>query len=284
VTRRAAAVLAAVTVAAGVVVLAGLPVAQVIGGLLLAFVLPGAALTAALFRDRVALTVVERSVLIPALSLAVLVIGGLTAWAFTVPIHRATWLGVSALVTLAALGATAARPQDPTARSAETASPRVKLPTPKDATLILPVFLDREGTFEQPASRWRMPTLPVRRLAPIALALALLGSGSAVAVEASVRIHEVAVTSLSAAPPGAASVTGDRVVQVTATGLTAGAGAYTVLVKSPSGVTTERHPVTADPDGRWTGRVTVAGGERTTIGLYRAGETVAYRTVIIAAA
>jgi hypothetical protein len=278
-TRRTAACLAAFTVLAGVAVLTGPAPVRVAGGLLLGLGLPGLALTTALFRDRIALTAVERIMLIPALSLATLVLGGLAAWGLGLALHRATWLGVSAVVTLAALAATMIWPV-----AAPERTKRVKLPTPGDPTLILPVFLDREGRPSGPAA-WRrlIPARPQHTVVPLALALVLLGAASWFSVWTSVRTHDVRVTALSAAPPAPANTLGERSVAVTATGLSAGRGAYAIVVTSPAGTETSRQELTADPAGRWSGDVTVPGGERTTIGLYRAGATLPDRTVIIAA-
>ncbi len=281
-TRRTAAFLAVVTVLAGAGVLTGPAAVRVAGGVLIGFVLPGLALTTALFRDRIALTAVERIMLIPALSLATLVLGGLVAWGVGLPLHRETWLGVSGVVTVVALGTTMIWPVAAPERSRREG--RVKLPTPGDPTLILPVFLDRAGTPAQP-SWWRRltPARPQHTLLPLTLALALLGGASWYSVWTSVRTHDVTVTALSAAPPSPANALGERSVSITATGLSAGRGAYAIVVTSPAGTETSRQELTADPAGTWSGDVTVPGGERTTIGLYRYGATAPDRTVIIAA-
>jgi uncharacterized membrane protein len=75
------------------------------GGALLAFLLPGLALTAALFFGRV-LSIVERSVLAPALSLAVLILGGLALNAARIRLTGPAWATMAASVTLvcAAIG------------------------------------------------------------------------------------------------------------------------------------------------------------------------------------
>jgi hypothetical protein len=276
VSRRTTAILAGLTVLAGITVLTGPAALTAAGGLALAFVLPGLALTTALFRDRVALTAVERGLLVPALSLATLVLGGLAAWGAGVPLHRGAWLGIGAVVTLIALGTTLVWPVAVPERTPKT---RVKLPTPGDATLILPVFLDRAG--ERDRWSWRRLLLPV--VLPLALVAVLLGGASWLSVSTSVRTHDVAVTALSAAPPSAANTVGERTVAVTATGLSGAAG-WTLIVTTPAGTESSRQSLTANAAGEWTGSVVVPGGERTTIGLYRSGDTTAYRTVIVAAA
>lgn len=281
-TRRTALVLAGLTVAAGLGVLTGAAVLAVTGGLLLAFGLPGMALTTALFRERISLTAVERIMLVPALSLATLVLGGLAAWGMGLPLERATWLGISGLVTLVALATTVIWPVPAPVRTAEAAAVRAKLPTPGDSTLILPVFLDRQGQVEQtPPSRWRL-LMPARTVLPFALAALMLTGAGWYSVWTSVRTHDVTITALSAAPRMTTNDVGDRSVTVTATGLSART-AYALEVVGPTGDVSTRHRVTANAKGGWTGTVTVPGGERTTIGLYRPGDTTAYRTVTIAA-
>jgi uncharacterized membrane protein len=72
-------------------------------GLLLAFVLPGFAATGALFHGR-SLSRVERTVLAPALSLAVLVLGGLLVYALGLRLTAGTWGGLTALATVVSAG------------------------------------------------------------------------------------------------------------------------------------------------------------------------------------
>lgn len=272
------AVLAGLTLLAGAGVLTGPEVLRIAGGLVLAFVLPGVALTAALFRNRIALTPVERIMLVPALSLATLVLGGLLAWVAGLPLERGTWLGVSGVITMLALATMLIWP---VAAPVKSRGPS-KLPTPTDATLILPVFQAREAAA---AGWWRrlLPARPQHTVLPLVLAVAMLGGASWYSVRTSVDTHDVTVTELSAAPPSPANALGERSVAVSASGLAAGAGAYALVVTSPVGTESSRQELTAGSDGRWSGNVTVPGGERTTIGLYRAGDSLPYRTVIVAA-
>jgi hypothetical protein len=67
---------------------------------------------------------------------------------------------------------------------------------------------------------------------------------------------------------------------VTATGLVPADGPYAVVVTAPDGTETERWTV-MPAGGTWTGQLTV-GRDRTTVSLYRAGDTTAYRTLYIA--
>lgn len=94
--------LAVVCVAAAAAVLAGPDPAAVVGGLLLTLVLPGMAVTAVLFRGR-DLSAVERVLLAPALSMALLIISGLLMYAVGIDLDRVAWTTATAGVTLFAL-------------------------------------------------------------------------------------------------------------------------------------------------------------------------------------
>ena len=94
--------LAVVTAVSAAGVLAGPAPVQVAGGILLAFALPGLAVTAILFRGR-DLSAVERVLLAPALSLAVLIVSGLLMYAIGVDLDRVAWTAATAGVTLLAL-------------------------------------------------------------------------------------------------------------------------------------------------------------------------------------
>jgi hypothetical protein len=273
VTALVARVLAGVTAAAGAAVLFGPVPAAVAGGLLLGFVLPGLALTAAMFRDR-ELTGVERAMLAPALSLAVLVVGGLAGYLAGLRLDRTLWTVVTGGVTLASLLA----PAVPLARRYP--------PEP-----VSPLVADRRvatagGAGPGPATtvleRRRAATL-ARQLIPLGVAVAMLASASWLSLTSARHSYHVVVTALSAAPPGAASTTGRRAVVVTATGLVPADGPYALVVTAPDGIEAERRSIGVPPGGTWTGSLTV-GLEHTTIGLYRARDTTAYRTVYVAAA
>jgi hypothetical protein len=267
VSARTARILAGVTAAAGIAVLTGPPVAAVVAGLVLGLVLPGLALSAALFRGRV-LTLVERSVLAPALSLAVLVAAGLVAYVTGLRLDRPVWTAATVGVTLSAL-----------------LVPGIPLPRrPRPAIVPLPAGERRSTGGSLPPLRATGP-VPVRRLArqmvPMVVVVAMLGAAAWLSVSSARRSYGVTVTALSAAPPGAVNAAGQRSVAVTATGLVPADGPYALAVSAPNGTETERRTV-APAEGTWTGLLTV-GRDRITVGLYRAGDTTAYRTVYIAA-
>ncbi|MDT5033494.1 MAG: hypothetical protein QOC94_3665 [Actinoplanes sp.] len=97
-----AGVLAALTVAAGAGVLYGPAPLAVAGGLLLALALPGFAVTEMMLRGRT-LARVERVVLGPALSLAVLVLAGLVIYVLRFRLDRMAWTSATVGVTLVSL-------------------------------------------------------------------------------------------------------------------------------------------------------------------------------------
>ncbi len=289
--------LAALTLAAAAGVLFGPEPVRIAAGVLLAFALPGAALTAVLFRTRSALSGYERFTFIPGLSLATLVLGGMIAWVAGLPLDRATWLGVSGGVALLGLLAAAAWPTaDEPAHTAATAAVPVgaggaadrgvRLPTNSDSTLVLRVDLDRQGRFEEEKSWFRRPAGQrlTMQVLPLLLVAGLLGGAGWLSYTSSRDTHAVEVISLSASPPGPLTAAGERIVRVTAAGLPARSTSYSVVVVGETGAETDRLRVTADADGSWTTDLTLPGEERMTIGLYRAGETAPFRTVIIAVA
>lgn len=291
--RNLALALAALTVAAAAGVLFGPSAVQIPAGLLLAFVLPGAALTAIMFRTRSALSGYERFTFIPALSLATLVLGGILAWTSGLELNRNTWLGVSGVVALLGLLAAALWPaaEDPAHTAATAAVPvgaatavpdrGVRLPTNADHTLVLPVDLDRQGVFaEEKPSRIRRRI--TREILPLVLVAGLLGGAAWLSFDSSRSTYDVDVISLAASPPGPPAADGNREVEVTVAGLPDNDRSYSVAVFAETGDEIERYPVTADRNGEWSVGLSLPGEERITIGLYRPGDTTAFRTVIIA--
>jgi hypothetical protein len=250
---------------AAALVLSGLRVLTVAGGLPLALVLPGLAWTAVLFRRPGRLLLIERILLVPALSLGTLIVGGLLAWVVHAPLHRPAWLVISAGVTLAALAAgVLTTPAVPAERSGSGAS-RVRPPAVADRSR------------PDPANR---RTRLLQQVLPGALAVVALGAAAWLSLATSISSHDVTVTTLSVVPPGPVDSAGDRSVQVNATGLPS--GAYTLRVTSTAGTTDTA--VAPDENGRWTSTLRLPGDERLTLALFRAGEATALRTVIIASA
>ncbi|MGC9668705.1 DUF1616 domain-containing protein [Planosporangium sp. 12N6] len=191
-------------------------VVRVPAGLLLAFVLPGLALTAALFPDRV-LSAVERIVLPVALSLAVLVVGGLAMFAVGIPLGHAAWTGLSSLTTVAAAVAAVLRRRPADGTSAT------------ETAVFGQVLIVEREKLTVDAAAWR--------LAPLAVAvLAVLGAG--VLAVRSAQTAGSPFTGLSMVP--AAVDTGQptpaqRTVRLSVRCEEGAATAYTVRVGGDSG-------------------------------------------------
>ena len=190
---------------------------------------------------------VERVVLPPALSLAVLVVAGLTMYLAGITLNRAAWTAATTVVTLIALPVPAFR---------------------------------RSRRGEPPGSPART-TLSMRRIVPLVLAVAMLGAAGAFSLADARHTADVTVTALSAAPPQPIR-DGRRTVTVTASGLVAAEGPYTLVVTGPDGAETIRRTLDAT-GGTWTADL-LAGPGRTSIALYRPGGTSPYRILYIAAA
>ncbi|WIM99174.1 DUF1616 domain-containing protein [Actinoplanes oblitus] len=259
-----AGVLTGLTVVSGAAVLLGpLPVSAP-AGLLLSLVLPGAALVGALFRrDRPDdLGGVERLVLIPALSLATLVLGGLLLWAVGGTLNRVGWLGLSAATTLVAVAVAVARQR--------WGAPAGDRPEPAG---------------DGPAARRPRLTRPrlVHEVLPLVFVVALLAGFGWYSFRDSERTYNMAVVSLSAAPPGPVAADGNRAVRLSVTGLT-GAGPYTLVATDSVGEQIDRRKVEADARGSWSATVKYPADQRVTVKLLTGTPARAYRELVIAAA
>ncbi len=284
-------VAAATAVSAALVLFTPRPIAAA-GGLLLGFVLPGAALTEALFPRRV-LTRIERILLAPALSLAMLVVGGLLLYVCRAPLNRVSWTAFLAGVTVLALVV----PLLPRRRSSTApADPGVSAPEPASAApvvsaapasaahtvvmQVVPVETAEQVAADRAAGRTRL----IRQLLPLVLVVAILGGAGWLSLGTSLATDNTsAVTALSASPPAPADADGNRTVVVKATGLRTADAPYRVIVSSVTGTTARSRTVSPDADGEWTETVTIPADRRVTIGLYRADDDTVYRTISIAA-
>jgi hypothetical protein len=301
---------AVATVLSAAAALAGPAPLAAVGGLLLGFVLPGLALTAIIFRNRT-LSAVERTVLAPALSLAVLVVSGLLLYVAGFALNRTSWTLAVAGATLLALALKAVPDRVwqgeeseyeyeyvdagelPAERAAGAETVRIQLGDDAQ-TQVIPVVRDTAPKVRKPRvlpgpfAPWS-PEQRVergqlgRQLLPMILVLAVLAGAGYLSFVSSYSSYDVTVTALSAEPPVAAGAAGNRTVEVTASGLVAADGPYTVAVTDPDGARVLERAVAVDGDGTWTGALTVPAGERLTVGLFRAGDTTAYRSLIIAA-
>jgi hypothetical protein len=145
---------------------------------------------------------------------------------------------------------------------------------------IVPVLEDEQGSAaEDQAHRRRL----LRQFLPLVVVAAVLGGASWLSFETSRATHDTVVTALSAAPPGPVNAAGNRTVRVSATGLLAEDGPYTVSVTGPAGTTPVRRTVAVTGDGTWSEALNLPAARRMTVSLYRAGDTTAYRTLVISA-
>ena len=323
---------ALLTVAAGAAVLFGPQPLALVGGLLLALILPGLAVTETVLRGR-KLARVERVVLAPALSLAVLVLAGLIVYITGFRLEKVAWTSATVGVTLLGLfGATipkawamvAARfgayliAEDDDDEAPKKAAAPVAAPAPaafvavpelppmpavtetghiipatgKDETLILPAAVLEEQAraklakqAENPAKETPKPVKPPRRLvwqaAPLLLVVGLLGGASWMSYSSSVKSYETTVTALAAAPSGPVNSAGTRAVAVTASGLVATDGPYSLVATGANGTTVLRRTIEVTDSGTWSQSLTLPGSERVTVNLYRSGDSTAYRTLYI---
>ena len=251
-----AGVLAGLTVAASVACEFGPLAVSVPGGLLLAFVLPGLALLEAIFAAaRREVGTVERAVLVPSLSLAVLVLGGLALWSVGGHLNRTSWMLVCTVTTLVAVAVAVHR---------GAGAPAAPASAPRSLRI----------------SQERL----IRDVLPLTLAVLLLAGAGVWSYADSVGTYDITISTLSAGQPGQTDAGGNRLVPVSASGLLPSEGPYTMVVTGTSGAEIGRQAITPGTDGDWAGRLTVPGDERVTVGLFRGTETVAFRTLIIAAA
>jgi hypothetical protein len=116
------------------------------------------------------------------------------------------------------------------------------------------------------------------------LVLAVLAGAGYLSYVSSHESYDVTVTSLSAAPPGPVTAAGVHSVEVTAGGLVADEGPYLLRVTDSVGGQLTERTVAVDDDGVWSAVLALPADERVTVGLFRAGDVVAYRSLIVAAA
>ncbi len=236
-------------------------------GLALALVLPGLALRRALFPGR-ALSTVERLMLVPALSLAVLVLGGLALFALGLPLHRATWAGLTGGVTLVAWGAPAV----------------VRLATGAAAPARRARVRPAGPAAPRTAGRLVVPAALLGAVAVLAGA-AWLSVASARATDSAVPVLELSVVpALTAAGSSTVDLAaGTRSAIVAVGGNQHAAGWYLLRLSGPDGYT-RGLGVDVVAGGTWSRELTVPAGERVTVALYRAGDTEPYRVVFLAPA
>jgi uncharacterized membrane protein len=157
--------------------------ARVVAGVLLAFVLPGGAGTTALFPG-LGPSRLERIVLAPALSLAVLVLGGLLLDVLGLHLTAGTWGGLTAVVTVALAGVGFARRRASGPPAGQSAGSPAGRPVPPSEPRPRSVGAGRTA--------WR--------LAPLAVAVALLGGAAWIGLHSAAAQDQEAFTALSLVP------------------------------------------------------------------------------------
>lgn len=283
-------VVAGLAVAAGAAVLYAPRPLAVVGGLLLGFVLPGLALLGVLFRGR-ALTTVERTVLTPALSMGVLIVAGLAIHGLGPRIDRLSWTVATVAVTLVATAAARLLRRRPPRPDGDAGPPRppgeppVRIPVRAgaEADPVLPAAVPAPGEQDEHGARELARRRLTRQLLPLVLVAAVLTGAGWLSFDTSRATHDTVVTALSATPPGPVDTAGNRTVRVSATGLVAAEGPYTISVTGPSGAATVKRTVSVTGDGTWSETLSVPAARRTTVSLFRWGDTTAYRTLQISA-
>jgi hypothetical protein len=297
-------VLAGVAVVSSGAMLFAPPPARVVGGLLLTLVLPGAAVTWAVF-PRQGLSTVERLVLASAFSLATLALGGLGLHVAGVRLTQLSWTVLTAGVTvLAAIvgqlrqrpapARTAGQPEsvDQVEEVGQAGQPesvdRAEEPDGSDQAGQPEPELDPAGAgsgtpYARVAGRRRRVTFrrAALRLAPLVLTAVLLAAAGWFSLQGAARQSTEPFSALQMVPAFASEAPGPtRTVSV---GLDCHERAdtdYLLRVRGPAGFTRTLRARLRPGEG-WARQVSVPSTGRVTVDLYRDGETSAYRTVFL---
>lgn len=252
-------------VGAAAVLLAPEP-AALVAALLLTLVLPGAALTRLLFPGR-RLSTAEWIMLVPGLSLATLVLGGLGLFAAGRPLTRLSWTVLVAAVTVAAAVAGqlrrwyAQRPGSPTPEPGDPASGDPE-----------PVGRERERiTFRR----------AVLRLLPLVLAAGVLAGAGWFSLRTAQERDTEPFTALVMVPAFATEAPGPtRTVAIGIQCRERTDTDYLVRVRDDAGFD-ESITARLGPDEDWARRLAVPSTGRITVDLYRDGGAAPYRTVFL---
>jgi len=247
-------------VVAAILVWTHVPVAEAIAGLALAFVLPGYALVGVLFARR-ALGAVERLVLVPALSLAVAVLGGLLLYVSGIRLSGVSFALFAAGVTVvaAAVGEFRARR---TGEAVEGA------PGLREA-------VSRVRADWRSAS-WRTRTW--RWVAPALVSIVLLGAAGWISLgSAHTQERASGVTQLSMLQTGTGL---DRQVSLDLSTRNADPEQYRIVVRGSADFQASFAP-RLGADATWSRDIALPIGGRVTADLYRGAEVTPYRSVFV---
>jgi uncharacterized membrane protein len=239
------------------------PPARWAAGVLLAFLLPGLSLTAVLFFGR-ALSMVERAVLAPALSLAVLVLGGLVLNALRIRLTAQSWATLTASTTVVLAGAGYARWWLTTRHGG---TPPVEVPRGGGAG------------HAQKASRATL----VLKLASLAAIVILLAGASWLAITDAVKQQtQDTFTELSIVPEHDSNPTvGQRTVDIAVASHERGMTHYVMRVRGEQGPVLNQYTISLYPLQTWKQKVEVPVAQKVTAELFKGTDTTPYRTVFL---
>jgi hypothetical protein len=239
--------------------------ARIVAGLLLVFVLPGVAATAALFPGE-GPSRLERLVLIPALSLAVPVLGGVLLDVIGLHLTAGTWGGLGAIATLLLAGVGYLRRRRGSGPPAQTPAATVA------------------GSPARAAGRGNGPVFggTAWRLAPLAVAVALLGGAAWLGLHSATTQTREAFTALSMVPDDDPNP-GDQVRPVTLAVdcHEAAPTRYTLTVQEDAG-DGHQYQVSLQPGEIWKQDLDVPITGRVTADLFKGDATTTpYRSVFV---
>lgn len=285
--------LAALAAGAGAAVLRGPQPLIIAGGLLLALLLPGLALTDLLMRRTVSAT--ERAVLGPALSLALIIVGGLAVYVAGADLNRTTWTALTVGTTIGATLIAALRGEKTQAAVVEPAAAvtTAGLPVTVGASTIegtggivrpgMTITLDEPSSGAPAVQPTLRPLTFLVRALPLLLAGAVLGGAAWLSLDSSRRSTEATVTALSAVQSGPVTTTGTRPVRVTVTGLTGERAPWSIVINSSDGRELQRR-VLAERSGDWSATLLVTATDRISVNLFRSGDAAPYRITLLGGA
>ncbi|GAA5181291.1 hypothetical protein GCM10023322_15570 [Rugosimonospora acidiphila] len=289
--------------------------ARVVAGLLLVFVLPGVAGNLALFpdtgtgagagADSARPSRLERVVLVPALSLAVPVIGGVLLDVVGLHLTAGTWGGLGALTTVVlagvgylrgrhGLGAPAGqRPGDLSAAATQVITAQATRIPPGTTQAVRTQAIKTQAVSAQASTTQAVTTQAVRppegrwsrrtalRLAPLGLAVVVLAGAAYIGLHSANLQRREAFTALSMLPDDDPNSTDQvRPVTLSVDCHEVEQTRYTVQVQEGD-ADGPRYQVSLAPGEVWKQDLNVPISDRVTANLFKGDGTTPYRTVFV---